>query len=132
MAESTRNASAQQDVVPNLDPALDKSRVHHNTFAEKARQDDIIYSTGTTGEKSMIPDPDPNDDALHRRHHPERHADQPAISKEAGVGMEHDEEKGAGPTSEEDVTDPQRHTIARLYRRYRIFVHMFIWFFFTG
>lgn len=143
MADSNHNASAQQNVVPNEDPALDKSKehrhehLHHDSFAEKGRQDDVMYSIGTTGEKSMIPDPDPNDDALRRRHHPERHAEHHPVEAKAPVpAMEYDdkydEEKGSPEVSQEDNEDPQRHTIARLYKRYRPFVHLFIWLFFTG
>jgi concentrative nucleoside transporter, CNT family len=136
MAEGNHSAIVQRGMVPNPDPVLGKRKEHdhdrlHDAFAGKGREDDVIYSIGAAAEKSIL-DPDPNADALHQRHYPERHADQPTISKGAGLGMEHDEEKGAGQTLDEDVTDPQRHTIARLYGRYRVFVHTFIWLFFTG
>jgi CNT family concentrative nucleoside transporter len=138
MADSAHNASTQHNVVPNLDPALDKSNehrhahLHHDAFAEKGRQDDIMYSVGTTGEKSMIPDADPNDDALHRRHHPERHAEHYPVEAKTPLPAEFDEENGGREVLQVDSTDPQRHTVARFYRRYRPFIHLFIWLFFTG
>lgn len=143
MADSNHNTSPQHNVVPNPDPVLDKSKehhhghLHHDTLSERGRQDDIMYSIGTTGEKSMIPDADPNDDALHRRIHAERHAEHHPVEVKApepamAYDEQYDEEKGSPETTQEENADPQRHTIARLYRRYRLFVHLFIWLFFTG
>jgi len=80
------------------------------------------------GQRDVVPSPDPalDDHALRWGD-----TDRPA-TKEAGLGKDYDEEEGTTPTSQEEVADPQRHTIERLYGRYRIFVHMFIWLFFTG
>jgi len=79
-------------------------------------------------ELDIIPNPDQELDGHALR---SIHTDQPA-TKETGPGMEYDEEKGTGPTSQEEVADPQRHMIERLYGRYRTLVHVFIWLFFSG
>lgn len=124
--------------MPNLDLVLDKKKehhhnhLHHDSLAEKGKQDDVVYLIDTTGEKNLIPNIDSNDDELQRRHHPERYTAQPIESKGMGLGIECDEEKGSHEASQEEPTDPQRHKIARLYSRYRILVHLFIWLLFTG
>ena len=120
------NASSQLHVVPNSDPALEASHehhhrhLHHDAFAEKGREDEVVYSKGTTFERSTIPDENPQDHELHRRHHQEK--------GEVEVG---DAEKGITPVRYEEE-DPQTHTFSRFYGRYRIFFHLFIWLLFTG
>lgn len=128
-----RNHSSHH-LAHNADPALDVAHEHHHTHlhhdatAEKGRQDDAVYSAGTTAEPSVIPKQDPLDHALHRRHHPERkdmEKDDPA---------DYDAEKGGiSPISTSDQErDPQSHRFARFYARYRIFFHLFIALLFTG
>ncbi|KAI9840578.1 MAG: hypothetical protein M1837_001517 [Sclerophora amabilis] len=112
----------------NPDPALDSSKehhhrhLHHDANAERDRDDEVVFSTGTTNEKSTIPDASPRDDELHRRHHPEK----------AGMGVEDPEKGSVSPGPSRDETDPQRHTFSTVYAKYRIFFHLFIWLLFTG
>lgn len=122
----THNTSSQYHVRPNPDPALDLSHehrhqhLHHDAFAEKGREDEVVYSKGTTFEKSTIPDESPLDHELHRRYHPGK--------GEVEVG---DTEKGISPVryQEEDL---QTHSFSNFYAKYRIFFHLFIWLLFTG
>lgn len=131
-----RHKPSLPHVARNFDPALDvahehhHAHLHHDATAEKGRQDDIVYSTGTTSEPSVIPDQDPLDHALHRRHHPERKD----IDMEKDNAVDYDAEKGGiSPISTSDQErDPQSHKFARFYARYRIFFHLFIALLFTG
>lgn len=122
------NKSSQQHVILNDDPALEKSHehhhghLHHNAKVENGREEEMVYSRGTTFEPSTAPHQDPQDHALHRR----IEAD---ITK--GPIDAVDPEKGdLSPIRSED--DPQTHTFSNFYRKYRIFFHLFIWLFFTG
>ena len=124
------NASLQPHVIPNDDPALDRAHEHHHTHlhhdanAEKRREDEVVYSKGTTNEKSTIPHQDHQDHDLSRRKHTD-------ISKGTPIASDSlaDAEQG-GSASEE--LDPQTHTASNLYRKYRLFFHLFIWLVFTG
>ncbi len=126
IAAHMHNTSPQHHVPPNPDPALDISHehhhrhLHHDSFAEKGREDEVVYSKGTTFESSTIPEESPQDHELHRRHHPEK--------VEIKVG---DAEKGMSSVGSEDE-DPQTHTFSRFYAKYRILFHLFIWLLFTG
>jgi hypothetical protein len=48
---------------PALDPANEHHHAHHNhtALAEKGREDEVVYTQGTTFEKSAIPDASPQD-----------------------------------------------------------------------
>lgn len=122
----THNISSQHHVVPNSDPALEASHehhhshLHHDAFAEKGCEDEVVYSKGTTLERSTIPNESPQDHELHRRHQLEKGA------VELG-----DAEKGMSPVRYEE-DDPQTHTFSRFYAKYRIFFHLFVWLLFTG
>lgn len=128
------DSSTQHHVAPDADPALDAAHhhrhahLHHDAFAEAGRQDDAVFSTGTTAEPSVIPDPDPLDHGLHRRHHPER------ADIEKGVAVEYDAEKGdiSPMRTSDQEKDPQNHTFARFYAKHRIFFHLFVALLFTG
>lgn len=120
------NSSMQRDVELNPDLALHLSHehqhrhLHHSSLAEKGREDEVVYSKGTTFEISNIPDQDPQDHALHRRH----------VSDKNGVSLD-DAEKGqtfSSPAEEE----PRTHTFSHFYARYRWAFHVFIWLLFTG
>lgn len=143
MADVSRehNSSPMPGVVRNSDPALDVANehhhehLHHSARAEKGHDeaDHPAYTTGTTYEPPVIPPADPNDDALHRRHHPEKHAEHD-IEKTGGIDYE---EKGSlsKPRSSSDPegeVDPKRHRVSGFYRKYRIFFHVFVGLFFTG
>jgi CNT family concentrative nucleoside transporter len=122
---ATHNASPQQNVERNTDPALDIARehqhphLHHSAAAVAGRKDDVVYTTHTTDEKSNIPHQDAMDNALHRRHN---------VKEEYTVA---DEEKaGFSPVPSE--TDPRNHTWERMYSRARPFIHVFIFLLMTG
>lgn len=133
------NSSPMPGMVQNNDPALDISRehhhehIHHGASAHAETHDDKAYSKGTTlNEPSVIPAQDPNDDALHRRHHPER--DELDIEKSGGYyETEHGSlEKDSHTNGVAEEADPKRHKFSGFYRRYRIFFHIFIGMLFTG
>lgn len=144
LSRDAHNSSPMPGVVRNPDPALDISKehhhghIHHGAHAEKGHteHDHPAYTKGTTvNEPSVIPAPDPNDDALHRHHHPERAAEHDI---EKTGGFTYDEKNSmrntrssSDPHVEEEV-DPKRHWVSRLYKRYRVFVHIFIGALFTG
>ncbi|KAI9871559.1 MAG: hypothetical protein M1830_002755 [Pleopsidium flavum] len=120
------NTSPQHHVAPNSDSALEVSHehhhrhLHHDAFAEKGRDDEVVYSKGTTFERSIIPEESPQDHELHRRH----------LSEKVGIEVG-DAEKGMSPVRSNDE-DPQTHTFSRFYAKYRICFHIFIWLLFTG
>ncbi len=127
-APHEHDVSVQQNVVPNNDPALDISHehnhghLHHSALVEQGREVGVVYSKGTTFEKSTIPHQDPQDHDLHRR----RLANETKMVAEAM-----DAEKGTlSPVRSEE--DPQTHTLSTFYAKYRIFFHLFIWLLFTG
>ena len=123
------NASLQHNVQPNPDLALHYSRehqhehLHHNRASEAGRHDDVVYSKGTTFEKSNIPDQDPQDHNLHHRHRSEKDLD--FIASDA-------EKATISPTTTTEGEDQKKHKFSRFYAKYRIFFHLFIWLVFTG
>jgi CNT family concentrative nucleoside transporter len=141
--------NSEHHVVQNLDPALDPAHehshghLHHSAKAEQGRHDDPVYSIGTTGEKSTVPDADPMDHALHRRGHPERHnlssgdkdinnkdIKDPSIAYDNKYDVENASAGIAGGFSEEEREKDTG--FAKIYRRYRIFFHIGIFLLFTG
>lgn len=108
--------------------------LHHDARAEKGRTDEVVYSAGTTAEKSIIPDQDPLDNVAHRRQHAgEDVRDHGVSGKETGIAYEdkpYDAEKGEMSSTGEK--DPNNHKFALLYAKYRIFVHLFFLLLFTG
>ncbi|KAF2100350.1 H+/nucleoside cotransporter-like protein [Rhizodiscina lignyota] len=135
--DTQHNFSSQTDVVRNNDPALDiahehhHEHLHHSAAAEKGREDEVVYSIGTTGEKSNIPDADPMDHALHDRHHPER---QHGIDKKNDLGIDYDAtEKGYGSEGQSGEGEAARgRGWKRFYRHYKLFIHIAIVVVFTG
>lgn len=119
--------SPQQDLNQNEDPANEKSKehhhdhAHHNAHPEKGREDEAIYSYGTTSVGSALPHQNPQDHDLYKR----RHAD---MAKEPATAV--DLEEGMSPSRSEE--DPQSRTFSNLYERYRIFFHLFCWVVLTG
>lgn len=102
------------------DPALDPAHEHHHTshnhsaWARKGHEDDVVYTTETTFEKSTIPDPSPQDQSYLQ-------------------------EKGhAGTTDldEEEVAEGDPPAKRPLYRRalkhWRPVLHLVIFLLFTG
>jgi CNT family concentrative nucleoside transporter len=96
---------------PALNPANEHHHPHHNhtAFAEKGRQDEVVYTEGTTSEKSNIPD-----------HSPQDHSSLP--------------EKGKEISDVEDVGEgrAQRPRQRRLIKQWRHVAHAVIWLLFTG
>ena len=127
-SNARHTASTKYRLEPNNDPALDPAHEHHHTHlhhSERAvagREDDMMYSKETTDEPSTIPHQDALDHALNRRHH--------LPDQKAGVNVTDTEKGGLSPIQSEE--DPQSHTFARFYSRYRIFFHLFVWLLFTG
>lgn len=126
-AEHGHNVSLQHNVEPNSDLALHYSRehqhqhLHHDARAEKGREDEVVYSKGTTFENSTVPDESPQDHELYRRHHAEKN----------GTQVDDAEKGNIGPIIEQEE-DPKTHTFSTFYARFRIYFHLFIWLFFTG
>ena len=137
--EHSHNPSLQHNVIQNDDPALDQihehhhAHIHHSAHAEEGREDEVVYSNGTTFEKSNIPHQDPQDHDLHRRKHAEITNEKSVLEK--SVQGSQDPERGStfvtlGQVRSED--DPQTHTGSTFYQKYRIFFHLAIWIFFTA
>ncbi|KAL8780086.1 MAG: hypothetical protein Q9194_001099 [Teloschistes cf. exilis] len=123
----SHNASSQDHVQMNNDPALDVANehahghLHHAPYAEQGRVE-TEYSKGTTYENSNIPSQDSHDQNLHRRHGP----NDPEASAQFA-----DAEKGI-PSPDRSDEDPRTHRISNVYLQYRVFFHLFIWLLFTG
>jgi len=134
--EHQHYSSSQKGVVVNNDPALDiahehpHGHLHHSAHAVDGREDNVTYSTGTTGEKSINPHQDPMDHALHRRQQPEHGHGIYMKEKEAAIG--YDAEKGSTSPYPEEEKDPKEHKVTNFYLKYKIFFHAFIWLLFTG
>lgn len=119
------NASHQKHVEANLDPALDISHehqhqhLHHSSHA--VHSEEVSYTKGTTDEPSTVPRADAMDNAMLRRHIGEKGSYEVQDAEKADMSPE--------PMEEED---PRHHTFSNLYRRFRPFVHLFIFLLFTG
>ena len=89
----------------------------------------MVYSMGTTDEKSNIPNPDRMDHSLQNRHHPERITD-----KKNDIGIDYeDREKGYGSEDHSGEGEVSRgHKFKRFYRHYKLFIHLVIVVVFTG
>ncbi|KAF2203326.1 hypothetical protein GQ43DRAFT_367119 [Delitschia confertaspora ATCC 74209] len=141
MADITRddhNASPMPGVALNPDPALDISKehhhdhLHHSALAEKGHTEHshITYTTGTTDEPSIIPDPDYRDHGMHRRHH-EPHDVPIDVEKNGALDVESKGSLNRGD-SEDEVKDPQKKNMGYYYRTYKLWVHIFLAMLFTG
>lgn len=129
------NYSSQSGVDVNLDPAFDfkhehgHEHLHHSAHAEQGRHDEIKYTTGTTFEPSLIPDQYHTGHVSHQRRDSKTHAHSNAP---ADIG---DAEKGSNSLADKDSETSQqsgKYSITRLYKKYRLFVHVFIFLLFTG
>ena len=130
MAPGRHNASWQDDVAPNYDPALDvshehrHSHIHHSAAALRGHEHEtVVYSTGTTADRSVVPD-----DKTHDYHVQQRRRD---LSDDEDVDSA---EKGAAVDSVEaiPVKEKGKGRFARFYARWKIFFHIFVFLFFTG
>lgn len=128
------NASLEPHAITNNDPALDISHehhhdhLHHDANAERGREDEVVYSKGTTFEPSTIPEQDPQDNDLHRR----KYDDITKAVMQAKAPVDVVDQEKSEFSSTPSGEDPQHHRLSNCYRRYRIFVHLFLWVFFTA
>jgi CNT family concentrative nucleoside transporter len=136
MADIARghNGSAQVGVVPNPDPALDiahehkHEHFHHSANAEKGQLPghDVVYTSGTTADRSVIPSEVHPDDAVHRRKLDEKHAVHD-IEKTGGYDSnEGSLERGSNHPRSSDSDIPERRG------KYSVYIHLFIAMLFTG
>lgn len=124
------NASLQHGVGPNPDPALDYAREHRHEHinhggaaaAHKDRlgqHDELVYSAGTTDKSRDMMDSPSQDYTTHKMRD---------TSAEKSV----DEESGrVGAVDETEEATGRKWTWKRFYRKFRLYVHIFIWLFFT-
>ena len=130
MAPGRYNASWQDGVAPNPDPALNvshehkHSHLHHSAAALRGQEyETVVYSTGASPDRSIVPE-----DKTHEQH---VHQKWRATSKDRDVNSA---EKGGMVDSIESTSteEKERGRFARFYARWRIFFHLFIFLFFTG
>lgn len=106
------SASPQDHIARDNDPVLDPAHqhhhghLHHDVPVEKDNEDEVVYSIGSAIDKSTIPDQTTHD------------YDVPKSDGNHRTNIE--------------FGDPQSQKPLGSYARYRIFFHLFIWFFFTG
>ncbi|KIW19043.1 hypothetical protein PV08_03333 [Exophiala spinifera] len=134
--EHGHNPSKQTGVDENPDLTLHYSHehqhkhLHHDQHALSGRHDEILYAEGTTFDPSNIGEVGPQD---YKTHHlrPQHHVDEKdfiAADAEKGVIGK----IGHPDSSDSDQGDSRSHRFRRAYVNYKIFVHLFIWLFFTG
>ncbi|KAL6706410.1 hypothetical protein ACN47E_005516 [Coniothyrium glycines] len=127
------NASPMPGVKTNNDPALDIARehdhqhVHHSPRA--AHPDNIVYTTGTTDDKSHVPDASAQDSHVHHRHIADEKHD---LEKASGYDYEVEKATRSSSDPELEAEKKSRWSISVLYRRFRLPVHIFIGCLFTG
>jgi CNT family concentrative nucleoside transporter len=134
MAEKREhNNSPMPGVARNNDPALDIARehqhehVHHSAHALPA--DNAVYTTGTTDEKSNIPNQDSH---LHHRHLDEKHVD---LDIEKADGYNYEVEKATHSTSDPEPEIEKKKwwtSLSAFYRKFRLPIHLYLAFHFTG
>jgi len=125
------NASPQTGVVPNPDPALnpahehEHAHLHHGGPAAK-QEKDVVYTTGTTDEPSIIPHQDKMDNQLNRHQLAGDHgSDDMEKGYNEKTGMKFNERGATSPHSHDEEEDPKNHSFSNFYRKYRIFFHGF-------
>ncbi|XP_014558338.1 hypothetical protein COCVIDRAFT_36328 [Bipolaris victoriae FI3] len=130
------NASPQEGVARNNDPALDIARehqhphVHHSPRA--AHPDNVVYTTGTTDEKpSEFLSASAQDSHAHS--HPAIADEKHELGKNGGYDYE--VEKATRSSSDPDMEGEKRkkwYSPSSLYKKYRLLFHILIGAFFTG
>jgi len=127
------NMSMQRSVDENPDLALHYSHehqhkhLHHNRASLAGRHDEVLYSEGTTFDKSHIDNKGPQDYVHHTLRDPHNEKTEFHTDTEKGAL---DEPTKLDSNGSED--DGQKHRVSRSYSKYKIFVHLFIWLLFTG
>ncbi|KAJ6193041.1 sodium/nucleoside cotransporter 1 /nucleoside cotransporter 1 [Bipolaris maydis] len=130
------NASPQEGVARNNDPALDIAHehqhphVHHSPRA--AHPDNVVYTTGTTDEKpSEFLSASAQDSHAHS--HPVIADEKHQLGKNGGYDYE--VEKATRSSSDPDMEGEKRkkwYSPSSLYKKYRPVFHIVIGMFFTG
>ena len=137
------NPTHQKDVHPSNDLALHLSHehahdhLHHSKRASIGRAPDVVYSEGTTYEKSNVPEQDPSTAELHKRHVHGASISGPGTVNEKDIIIMADAEKGTVESgkfssSDEEEKEKPRAKFSTFYAKYRIFFHLLIFLFFTG
>ena len=130
MAPGRHNASWQDSVASNPDPALNMSHehkhshLHHSAAALRGQErETVVYSAGVNPDRSILPEDKTHEQHVHQRWR--------ATSKDIDVD---NAEKGAIVDSIETASseEKKRGRFASFYARWRIFFHIFIFLFFTG
>ena len=129
--------SMQRSVDENPDLALHYSHehqhkhLHHGHPSLAGKRDEVLYADGTTADNHLgFVNNGPQDYVKHQLRKPSEQIHEKDFSNSS------DAEKGTmDPTRvmTNDLEDDGRpHRTSRTYAKYRIFVHIFIWLFFTA
>ncbi|KAF2853608.1 H+/nucleoside cotransporter-like protein [Plenodomus tracheiphilus IPT5] len=130
------NSSPMPGVAHNPDPALDIARehehqhVHHS--ARAAHPDNIVYTSGTTDDRSTVPTPSAQDSHLHYRHQSDEKHGQHDFEKAGGYDYEVEKATHSSGEHEPEAEKKPWYSPSVLYRKYRLPIHIFIGKFFTG
>ncbi|OAL39828.1 hypothetical protein AYO20_00740 [Fonsecaea nubica] len=129
------NPSLQKDVDENPDLALHYSHehqhkhLHHGRPSLSGRHDEVLYADGTTIDQHVA-GKNPQDYVKHQLRHPSE-----AVNEKDFITMD-DAEKGdvnpARVSTNGSEEEGKQHRLSRVYSKYKILVHLFIWLLFTG
>jgi CNT family concentrative nucleoside transporter len=127
-----------QGVAHNDDPALDIAREHHHQHvhhsAHGAHPDNIVYTSGTTDEKtSKFFQPSPLDHGNQNLH--QRHSVNEKHDIEKAGGYDYEVEKATRSSSDPELEaekKPWYTSFGAFYRAFRLPIHIFIGALFTG
>lgn len=111
------NSSPQEGVAQNPDPALDLANEHHHSH---------LHHGALTSNTTKHPD-----EVVYSNASPEKSFDKPH-DYAAAEKMVTDEESGKIGRITADESEERRGPTAYYYRRYRAYVHIFIWAVFTA
>ena len=132
------NPSLQQGVDENPDLTLHYSHehqhkhVHHGRPSLVDKHDDVLYAEGTTTDNHLaFVNNNPQDYVKHELRRPSEqiHEKDFSNSSDAEKGVLEDPSRVLTNGSDDDG---KKHRTSRTYAKYKIFVHIFIWLFFTG
>ncbi|KAI1074036.1 H+/nucleoside cotransporter [Whalleya microplaca] len=109
-----RNSSTQEGIAPNPDPALDIENQHHHEHlhhrgSTNHLDEEVVYSTTS----------------------PKKSVEKPQDYATAEKSVTDEESGNVGVIGREDG-DGKKHYISSFYRRFRAYVHLFIWLLFTA
>jgi concentrative nucleoside transporter, CNT family len=131
------NLSLQRSVDENPDLTLHYSHEHQHKHLHHGRpslvdkHDEVLYAEGTTTDNHLaFVNNNPQDYVKHTLRKPSEQVNEKDFSNSS------DAEKGVmDPTrvmTNGSEDDGKKHRVSRTYAKYKIFVHIFIWLFFTG